>query len=132
MQPLTWTEAMSVGDAAMDAQHRHIIELLNLFERQLTAQLAFGAILSMICYADSHFSDEEALLARLEYPELELQRREHRAFLTQAHAFADERLDDATLHTRIVDFLTRWLERHILHEDMKYKPYAEKRAATPT
>lgn len=127
MPTLTWTEKMSVGNAQMDAQHKQIVDLLNLFTDGMGTKHALGSILSMICYADSHFRDEEALLARVGFPELDHQRREHHAFLARAQEFANERLDDEGMHVRLGTFLARWLTHHILTEDMKYKPYVAAR-----
>ncbi len=132
METFIWTEEMSVGNAQMDAQHKQIADLLNLFTNRIGKKPAFGVILSMICYADSHFRDEEALLSRVGFPELERQRHEHHEFLARAQKFANEPLEDEGLQARLGSFLAHWLRHHILTEDMKYKPYVTEPADEPT
>jgi hemerythrin len=123
---------MSVGDALLDSQHKQLVDLLNSFSDLMTPQDVARSIAVMLSYADRHFLDEEAALARAGYPLLEQQRSEHRVFMLKAAEFSDQSADRISLHIQLVTYLTRWLIHHILCEDMKFKPYLLRAAQPPT
>ena len=127
MPRFIWTEEMSVGDALMDDQHKQIVDLLNTLNDHMTPKDIYHAITSMFHYAETHFRDEEKLLQDVGCPLLNKQQSEHQAFLSKASAFARQNTADFTLHIGLATFLTRWLVNHILTEDMKFKPYLQKR-----
>lgn len=126
MQPFVWSEKISVGVPAMDAQHQQLMRLLNAFATHSDPGVAFDTIMSMFDYAAVHFGEEEALLSRVGYPELERQKREHQAFLSKTTELSAQSLSDPAVYVKIATYLTSWLLHHIMEEDMKYKPFLQK------
>lgn len=123
MQPFIWSEKISVGVPAMDAQHKQLIDLLNAFARHTDPGVAFDTIMRMFNYAAVHFQEEETLLESVGYPELEIQKREHQTFLSKVTEFSAQNLSDPDLYVKIATYLTSWLLHHIMEEDLKYKPF---------
>lgn len=121
MQKILWNERFNVGIAAMDEQHKRLIELINTLGASVEAGITFDTIMGMFDYAAVHFHDEETMLQKAGYSELSTQAREHKAFLEKAVEFSKKDLRDPTTSTEIVLFLRKWLLHHILEEDMKYK-----------
>jgi hemerythrin len=123
MQPFVWSEEISVGVPAMDAQHRELIDLLNVFAKHTNPGVAFDTVMRMFNYAAVHFHAEEALLEQAGYPEIETQRHEHQMFLSKTTEFSAKNLSDPDVYVRMATYLTSWLLHHIMEEDMKYKPF---------
>lgn len=121
MQGILWNERFSVGVQAMDAQHKRLIDLINALRGSDDMGIAFDTIMGMFDYASVHFRDEEQLLRKAGYSELDTQVREHKAFLDQAVAFSKKDLSDPRIGDEIIRYLRSWLLQHILNEDMKYK-----------
>jgi len=121
MQEIVWHERFSVGVPSMDAQHKHLIELLNGLRSSNDENTAYNTIMSMFDYARIHFRDEESLLRQAGYSELPAQILEHRRFLSKAESFSKQAISDPDLCTQLISFLHNWLLHHILEEDMKYK-----------
>lgn len=124
---IPWSDTMSVGHAMVDHDHRILLALVNQVASPGTREdpIAIEFVLDeLLGYTASHFSREEALMARIGYPELG----EH-------HAIHEYMLEEVRqLHRRLLSFtpnlgddLTRflgdWLTRHILIEDQRYRPY---------
>ena len=123
MEPFTWSDKISVGSPAMDAQHMKLIELLNALAFDANPGVVFDTVMRMFDYASVHFKEEEALLARIGYRELERQKSEHHAFLSKTTELAGQSLGDPATSVKIATYLTTWLLHHIMEEDMKYKPF---------
>lgn len=120
MQDIVWSDRFSVGIPSMDDQHQRLIALINALNAPSHTGLAFDTIMGMLDYASIHFRAEEDLLRNAEYPELAEQQRQHTAFLDEAMAFAQMDLRAPDICARLTAYLTAWLTRHILEEDMKY------------
>jgi hemerythrin len=73
-------------------------------------------------YADEHFKHEEEEMVRLRDPELMSQRSQHDYFRDKVHEYEYENIDSPDeqkeILTDMVNFLARWLYRHILSSDI--------------
>lgn len=131
MALLHWKLNMSLGNAAIDGDHKQLIDLLNRLHFMALAgdddQAVAEVLDELLTYARDHFAREEALMRRCDYPGLADHRRRHREFAGRLHNFvADfhagpERFDMTALY----DFLADWLLVHVLDEDMKLVPFLE-------
>lgn len=122
-----WSEEMSVGVPALDADHRGIIRMINMLhsaDEQNAGYVADNALDGVIAYCDYHFAREERVMMGCGFPGLEFHRREHEEF-TRFVSGLRERYSrqDTTVIEELGDYLTRWLCHHILIQDMAYKPY---------
>lgn len=126
-QFIQWSENMSVGHAELDRDHQRLIGILN--HLGINMELGNRNIVEFILddlsnYAQVHFLREERHLENIGFPELG---RHH-----DIHRSISQRIEDAkwkyfqglsaTLESELLHFLTRWLNHHILVEDMKYNP----------
>jgi hemerythrin len=73
-------------------------------------------------YADEHFKHEEAEMVRLRDPEIMSQRSQHEYFREKIHEYEFENIDSQdeqkAILTDMVNFLAKWLYRHILSSDV--------------
>lgn len=133
---IRWTETMSVGNAELDRDHKRLIGILN--HLGINIELGNRNIVEFILddlsdYAQVHFRREENHLARLNFPDLERHRRIHDGI---AHRIEDAKWKyfqglSATLENELLNFLTAWLNNHILVEDMKYSRLSGAAQAEP-
>lgn len=131
MALLHWRPNMSLGVDVIDADHKHLIDLLNRLHFMTMAgdepAAVAAALDELVAYARGHFAREEGLMRRAGYPGLADHREHHRQLAERLQTFrytfeADpERFDIAAFY----DFLADWLVVHVLDEDMKLKPWID-------
>jgi hemerythrin len=125
---MPWEEAFSVRNEAIDAQHRKLIETINLLHEGMKAgrggQVLEALFRDLADYASTHFRYEESLLERHGYGKLDEQRKQHAAFVRELDSFkrdfAEKRLG---LSIKVLEFLTGWLKGHILRADREYSSF---------
>jgi hemerythrin len=131
--PILWRAAMSVDGGLIDADHRHLIDLINSFtshrarDREALPH-AIDTLNALKFYAETHFAREEALQRMVGYPEHERHETEHRelrAALDGMIARAERAPMTASVVEDLGPLLRRWLLGHTLGEDLKLKPYAK-------
>jgi len=129
MGAFTWTEGMSVGVPALDADHRCLVRIIGLLQGADDEEEAHRVIDivvdTLVVYCRLHFSREEKVMAACAFPALSVHRAEHAGF---AHFVA--RLHEqagatgaAARAKDLLEYLTAWLRHHILIQDMAYKAY---------
>ncbi len=123
MAKMVWKDAYSVGNERLDAQHRKLIETVNA----LDGDAGLGGVLdSLREYADTHFRDEERLLAATSYPDLEQHHSHHRAFRAWLdNVVAAHRGDTAVSRRDVHAYLKVWLANHLLVHDQAFKSHLE-------
>ena len=122
---LTWSDVLSVNVKDMDHQHMRLLGLLNELSEALSQQK--GEVLldtifkDLLDYVALHFADEEALLRRIAYPELEKQVSEHKEFVLTVRKW----LDSPSLidPQQVLMAIEQWLVVHISRSDAAYIPY---------
>nr|WP_068428469.1 hemerythrin family protein [Magnetospirillum sp. XM-1]CUW37322.1 conserved protein of unknown function\ len=120
MTVISWTEAMSVGNSALDKDHQKLIGMINDLDQSAPDFLElFNAVLD---YTTGHFEREEAHLEAIGFPGLDAHRVQHDDFADQVAAMLKQYRTQAFEDddTRLKDFLWSWLKGHILIEDQRY------------
>jgi len=114
-----WTEALSVGVEAIDAQHRELFAAINALLRE-----EGGAILNEVPkvvafleeYVTNHFGMEEIYMRRLSYPGYPFHKGEHVSFINDFYDLRDEYdANGATpeLADKMGRYMGDWLVNHI-------------------
>ncbi|KIL99255.1 Hemerythrin [Paramagnetospirillum magnetotacticum MS-1] len=137
---IVWRDAMSVGAPALDADHKRLIDLINLTE-QWIGQDNWRQVATvtdeLLRYVDEHFRREESVMAAIKYPEIEQHKKAHETLAQKARLLhekfkaATQDEDLKTCSQVLIRVLTDWLVTHILKEDMKYKASIPKKAPPP-
>ena len=129
---ILWRPSMAIGDEAIDADHQHLVELINTVE--LTLQGASGAaplaatMDQLMRYAKEHFEREETLMRIIGYKGLAEHRQAHRKLrdslgeLRTGIEAAQTQPPAPQELARLVALLRSWLLDHVLQQDMLYKP----------
>ena len=121
-----WDAHYVTGLTDVDAQHRHLVHVLNQLgalltrpERPSIAEVE-AIFAELAAYAVYHFEEEEALMrqAGLDHRHMAYHRGEHRAFLAEVTSLhAGIAPDDLETAKPLLQFLIYWLAYHILGSD---------------
>jgi len=130
LEKIIWKDEFSVGNKALDDQHKIIVKNINELsehsEKSTYTECITRILNEIYKYVHIHLEYEELLLEKLDYPEVE----EHKKCHLEYHETVAEILVKASSHdessiTEMLNFLIHWWKNHILIEDMAYKPFLE-------
>lgn len=124
-----WKDAFAVGDALIDTQHKAFFAEINAVAHALDQGRGREAVISFYrsFYGGllTHFRDEEALLGRVGFADLEAHHAEHQALLASVAAVEGMLLTSEDVHQLrfIVKHLFIALVEHLAGTDMRYKSH---------
>ncbi|MEN9444802.1 MAG: hypothetical protein RIS47_1692, partial [Bacteroidota bacterium] len=118
----------SLGIASIDEEHKVLITMLSDFYEHLqnrsTHESINKLIVGMKAYIDFHFTKEEELMQKFEYPEYMKHKAEHEFFVKKVLEIdAKYRKGQLVLSFEITDFLKNWFKNHILVSDKNYTTF---------
>ncbi|MCA9396350.1 MAG: hemerythrin family protein [Candidatus Omnitrophica bacterium] len=127
--PVAWNKLYSVNNEVLDDHHKQLFEYLRILEdeeyRELTSREFLDQIVDKLAeYADTHFTAEEQIMRKYEYPFIEQHLEEHKEFRHDVEVFkAEFDKDRPVLVNAMTHYLKNWLIRHILGTDKQYATY---------
>ncbi len=124
MNAVDWDESLSVGDAHIDAQHKYMIQLAGTLAKALengqANLVAHEALNALDAYTKQHFKDEEELMQRLGYVDLDLHRKKHASLLMDVQNLKGQMI---ARMPNIGEYVIKWVQKclvpHILGADMR-------------
>lgn len=136
MKAFTWDDAYSVGNAAIDAQHRKMIDILNHLHGLLNHETLHdpdeeaGEVFDELAeYVVTHFAYEEDLMVEAGYPEQKVaeHKRQHESLLgrVQEAMLAYQDGDSEALAELLPYLYGDWLIEHICHSDKDYSSHLQ-------
>lgn len=125
MDILKWRESYETGVVQMDEQHKRLIQLVNQMYGIIRDKKGFESLdeilKEMSEYAEQHLRDEEALLEKYGYPELNSQKKSHQEYLVKIDDLLfSVKADKNSGAQELYIFLRHWWIAHIVGEDVKY------------
>ncbi len=121
MTLLHWEARYSVGVAAVDHEHKELIELINRLYREATAQGAKDAVVGffgdLFKAISSHFALEERLMRERGYDQLIQHKNDHERLLDELRDImedfeASDRFDEKALAQSLDAWFSRHFEKH--------------------
>jgi two-component system chemotaxis response regulator CheY len=115
----------------IDADHKQLIEIINLVERSLVtinqSELTL-ALDSLTQYSKVHFAREEKIAGAAGYTQVAHLHKSHEALLKKLDHLKQEIGEEwaASSIEHFTTFLRDWLINHVVKEDMLMKPFLEK------
>jgi hemerythrin-like metal-binding protein len=129
MRICEWSQEYSVGIVDLDNHHHRLFEILN----ELFTLMAEGAedkpvirvLEELLDYTHYHFDEEEKIMAKMGYPDLEEHRQLHQHLIELMKGFYAEAQDGMAIFvaTKVANIGLEWLKSHILAADHKYYEY---------
>ena len=128
MTIIQWNDKYSVNIAEVDEQHKKLIGLLNRLADAMCVgkgrDMVGGVLAEVLDYTVYHFSTEERLFQQYDYPGYQEHKRQHDDLTAKAKTFKEDFEGGKWMITiDVLNFLSNWLNDHILREDKKYAPY---------
>ena len=125
-----WQSTYSVGIKLVDEQHMELIKLTNkLFNncmagREKSRATFLSTIHSAVDYVGYHFSTEEKLMERINYPHFIAHKKEHATFVREVFNKVEEfKTNKVLAPLTFVYFLRDWVLHHIAVNDKKMGDY---------
>jgi len=133
---IKWEQKMSVGVLFIDEQHKELVNLINLLGRSLFIHKEKSAqdyaTQKLLEYTLFHFSTEEDLFEKYDFPLQEEHKKEHSAFIRKVSAFKkDFDNEKHGLAEEMIAYLKLWLKHHILEVDHKYADFFKTKNINP-
>ena len=98
MSLIEWKDEFSLGVAAVDLEHRELIDLINDLHRLLGAGANNDQVVTMLgeifAQISAHFALEERYMRETLYPHLSEHKADHEALLDELRDIMDEGEDD--------------------------------------
>lgn len=127
---IEWGPSYMLGVELIDEQHKKLVALVNKLHkaRKKGEDLqTLGKIFDeLVQYTASHFSDEEALQARANYPDINNHKEVHKKLVAKVLEYGEQLKAGKLQAADLMRFLSDWLINHIQGTDSKYVPYVKK------
>lgn len=125
MAIFNWLEKYNINVDQIDVQHKKLVRLLN----ELASAMSNGEgktvlediLTQLIDYTIVHFKDEESYFDKIDYPQADKHRNEHKDLVEQVMQFKDNYdSGKAGLTIELMLFLKEWLIKHICETDKEF------------
>lgn len=125
---IEWSDHMSVSNDDLDFDHQRLIEIINrlwVADSQGNRQIIEFVLDDLVNYTEFHFAREERLLAQVGFSDIERHSRIHKAICRRLEEIRWEYFQGIRneLRSGLLEFVTAWLNKHILEEDMQYSSH---------
>jgi methyl-accepting chemotaxis protein len=121
-----WDERYQLDVISMDKEHRILIAIMNKFLSALNFNDKIeieNTFMELANYTVKHFSDEEAFMESIRFPEFEKHKIIHEELVQKVLSFKANITDGSLNKVEISDFLKDWLAYHIVGQDKKYAKF---------
>lgn len=128
---LNWHDSYDCGEPTIDQEHRKLFELANAlieadFSRNESPQYFDSALEELLAHVVKHFADEETILARHDYIDLEVHAHAHKMIIEHALTLRDRALAGNITIGELVNFLAdEVVVQHLLKMDRQFYPLFE-------
>ncbi len=126
MNNLVWNDGLSVGVDSIDADHKKLLSLIAELSEAIASghanEVLENIFLQLEKYVVIHFTREEALMRKCNYPDLENHIKQHQAFIKKVPELKNKLLtaDSIKVSQEVNLFLYNWLMNHIVDEDLNF------------
>ncbi len=142
--PIVWRNQMSVGNDAIDQDHKLLFCLINSIELALRSEDAMELlpvfIQQLLAYTKEHFAREEEIQKKIYYPLIDEHKREHKEIvvklvdmerLVAEYISKEQRAqlgkdEQASMRKEIIDLARHWIMDHVLQRDKSMEIYLRK------
>ena len=123
MAQLHWSSELDTGINVIDNQHRRIVEYVNQLHHAIETDNRdeVGEVLEeLVDYTLSHFTFEEELMEKAEYPFINAHRKVHKMFVKRIADYQQRFELGEDIARQLHTALRTWLMNHIRHDDADY------------
>lgn len=121
---IAWSDALTVGNAEVDSQHKRLIELIGAIPEKSKSNDP-DVLNEALEYAVKHFNSEESYMAEIQYPDLPRHVNEHKKLTRILLSYKKDYENGETDLYSFKQFMFRWVRDHIMDEDKKIGLFAK-------
>ena len=130
---ITWTASLETGVRSIDADHKHLIEFINLVEAASQRQRASlnhdqNLLTGLKALLQAHFEREEDLMFGVDYPGVNTHLTAHATLQSDFDAKLSEGSEIGSTGCA-VSFVATWLVDHMGSEDKRLAEFIQKKKA---
>lgn len=130
MTPLDWTDVLDIGLPVIDEQHKQLFaisnDLLSAMEKGEGEAILSDIFTRLRKYTEYHFSEEEAFMQKIGYPDFQEHAAEHSKLLVRVNVLRKTLLESGDITPdQAADFISDWIIGHIMHRDSEVGTYAK-------
>ena len=115
---LEWDDCYATGYVEIDAQHRHLFELLNEMVQVNAIDDLKPLLMLLYQHTREHFQHEENLMRCADFPGLANHINGHNYLLQRLNAFSVEIGQGRFNKSELVKLMTDWAMNHIIRNDI--------------
>lgn len=120
---IQWDDRFATGHPEVDAQHQRLFALAASVHEAMAAgrlgDIQAHALELLSRYCAEHFADEERLMRESGYPRYAEHKRQHDGLAGRTAVIVKAfKVGRTTAGESFPEFLARWLQHHILEEDL--------------
>lgn len=128
LKQMEWTPELSVGVKVFDEHHIVLFDIINKFAEAMSLGKSKDSLATtmkeIFDYTEWHFSAEEKIFDKYEYPKRDSHKRAHTAMLNKAKEILNDiQMGKEILSTEVLEFLQDWIVDHIMTIDKQYEEY---------
>jgi len=116
---IAWSDSCKIGDPEVDQQHQYLFELTNEFIAADSLREMRSLIMLLYKHTREHFEQEEALMRRVDFPELAAHQELHNRLLRRLSDLSMDVGKGYMNKPAIVALMTDWATKHIPQDDLK-------------
>jgi len=125
---LEWDDGYKIGHEEIDAQHQHLFRLVNQVLAAKDKVALTTCAMALFQYTREHFSHEEQLMKRLNYPAMAAHEAQHNSLISRLSEVSARIANNTLDHAVLEAFLADWLLNHIATSDTKLAAYIQANA----
>jgi hemerythrin len=132
---LSLSKDMETGVEKIDAQHRELINRINklvaIGEQSASAEETKKTIDYMADYVVKHFSDEEAIQIKSNYPKYPEHKKKHTYYIEEFAKFKSEFAEKGSsmeFTMKLNNSLITWIVKHIKGDDVEFGKFYKAQA----
>ncbi len=125
---IPWSDEYNLGIKGIDFQHKKLFDLVNrLYDLDDSSSKEDLRVIlyEFSDYVKTHFSDEEAYMESINYPELEKHKLIHQHIVETLINLINKPATLAVVKTKMRVVAKRVLIEHIIDEDMKIREFVD-------
>jgi hemerythrin-like metal-binding protein len=126
MALIDWSDNFSVGVQLMDDHHKKLFDIFNRLHAAMKAgqgdTVLDGIMKELIDYTRYHFGEEEKMLERVGYTQMEMHKGLHRKFVAELEGYEKDISGGMAVFaaTQVMNSSLVWLRDHIMTIDKGY------------
>lgn len=129
MAYFVWASDMEIDGGHVDADHRHLVDLVNQLHTATTEgrgrEVVGGILDALITYTAEHLLREETQMEAVGFPKLQAHKQGHQAFIAKLQALkAKYDGGSITVAAQLSNVLRDWLSLHIRRSDKELRDFS--------